>query len=162
MKRKTFYFLCAAAAVMTLTSCGFGFGPGFQDWSYDLSNGYQVLRVNTREILIGYKEPGGSVITQKTQKNGEIEPCGVDSYVSEFCTGDRFVGAQQAAVPSVGDKVDLSNPRYYLIDTKNQKVFGPFRTQGDYESACKKQGAASKMGKWIKTVPAPTGADYDD
>ena len=54
------------------------------------------------------------------------------------------------------ETMDHSNPSYYLVDTLEDKVMGPY-TAEEYDDQIKEMGVET-MCDWIKTVPKPDGA----
>lgn len=134
--------------LLVTTSC---IGPGLSDWSLKLPNNYEMWRINSKEIVIGYKNTDYSL---NYNDNGTIT--GVKGYVDEFCLNDNFVGAKQ--IDKTTEKND-SNPRYYLIDTSKKIVYGPYLTEADFNTQCVKLNI-SDLSKWEKTSPSPKIALY--
>ncbi len=109
-----------------------GIGPGMSDWSLKLPNNYEMWHINPQNIMIGYKD---SQYTIKTVDN-KGRNIGIPGDVIEFCYNDRYVGAKQVNIPTNPKKgVDTSNPRYYLLDTLEQKVYGPFLNVSQFDDA---------------------------
>ena len=155
MKRTTISIIFAILSLLLFTSCDASIGPGASDWSYDLPNQYQIIRANSHSISIGYGSTSGTITTREDDKI-----YGVDAYVWEFCVNSRYVGVKQVDVPeNARDEVRFLNPRYYLIDTLKQNVYGPFK-EAEYDKECKKR-SVSGMGNWQTTNPAPEGANYE-
>jgi len=155
LKRKTTLIVFTVLSLLLFTSCFAPIGPGASDWSYALPNQYQIVRANSHSISIGFGSTKGST----TICDGE-KIYGVDAYVWGFCENDRYVGVKQVDVPEKArDKVHLLNPRYYLIDTLKQNVYGPYKEE-EYNKECKRQRVSGLSG-WQVTDPAPEGANYD-
>ena len=134
--------LCTA-----LSAC---IGAGTGDWKYVLPNGYEMVRVNSRNILIGQ-----SYEYTIDSKNG------IEAHIIEFCFNDRYVCAQQVdVIMDLNKPVDKDNPRYLILDTLNQEVFGPFTDIDSYNLELIHL-EVTDLCDWTATSPAPKGAIFD-
>ena len=130
------------------TGQGFGFGPGVQDWRYEMTGGYQLMRVNTCTIVL-------------TKEDGEIV---VDGYVSAFIdTGkDIFVRGVPEALDDPDDRPEMDMCLWYWIDTEKEVTYGPYESAQALEEAADAQGVyVPAPESWTETYPAPSGARYD-
>lgn len=130
------------------TGQGFGFGPGVQDWRYEMTGGYQLMRVNTCTIVL-------------TEEDGEIV---VDGYVSAFIdTGkDIFVRGVPEALDDPDDRPEMDMCLWYWIDTEKEVTYGPYESAQALEEAADAQGVyVPAPESWTETYPAPSGARYD-
>ncbi len=130
------------------TGQGFGFGPGAQDWRYEMTGGYQLMRVNTCTIVL-------------TKEDGEIV---VDGYVSAFIdTGkDIFVRGVPEALDDPDDRPEMDMCLWYWIDTEKEVIYGPYESAQALEEAADAQGVyVPAPESWTETYPAPSGARYD-
>ena len=130
------------------TGQGFGFGPGAQDWRYEMTGGYQIMRVNTCTIVL-------------TKEDGEIV---VDGYVSAFIdTGkDIFVRGVPEALDDPDDRPEMDMFLWYWIDTEKEITYGPYESAQALEEAADAQGIyVPAPESWTETYPAPSGARYD-
>lgn len=130
------------------TGQGFGFGPGAQDWRYEMTGGYQIMRVNTCTIVL-------------TKEDGEIV---VDGYVSAFIdTGkDIFVRGVPEALDDPDDRPEMDMCLWYWIDTEKEITYGPYESAQALEEAADAQGVyVPAPESWTETYPAPSGARYD-
>lgn len=129
------------------------FSQAFQDWTYDkLPNGYEIWRINSEDISL-------------IKTDGDSSDLRIDRYILEFCYNDSYIGIKRLMIDenlpyqeAHIEDMDASNPSYYLVDTVNDVVMGPY-TAEEYEN----QIIALKidtMCDWIKTVPMPEGAHY--
>jgi len=146
--QKTNIILVFLAILMVFSGC-YAFGRG--DWKYDLPNQYQVLMVNSHDIVIRNCSEGIVI-------NNTI----VHNYILSFCYNDRFVGVQRI-VPDDPDHCYIQeryskDPEYYIIDTEENMVLGPFN-EAEYEEMCDNLNVAA-LCEWIKTDPMPDGAYY--
>ena len=130
------------------TGQGFGFGPGAQDWRYEMTGGYQLMRGYTCTIVL-------------TKEDGEIV---VDGYVSAFIdTGkDIFVRGVPEALDDPDDRPEMDMCLWYWIDTEKEITYGPYESAQALEEAADAQGVyVPAPESWTETYPAPSGARYD-
>lgn len=141
---KTRAILAALLAALLLGGC---IGPGLSDWSYPLPNGYAIVHVNSQQIIFG---------RQRTEYSTDVD---VDSFVYAFCYGERWVGLQRLeARPADGASPSPDAVEYYLADTQEETLAGPM-TQQEYAQVLRAR-QIDDLCAWIKTVPAPDGAEY--
>lgn len=127
------------------------FSQAFQDWTYDkLPNGYVIDRVNSENIRLN---------------KGDSSDLRIDRYILEFCYNDSYIGIKRLMIDenlpyqeAHIEDMDASNPSYYLVDTVNDVVMGPY-TAEEYENQIEAL-KIDTMCDWIKTVPMPEGAHY--
>lgn len=86
-------------------------------------------------------------------------------YILEFCYNESFVGLKRLSIDddipyaSVHiDEMDQSNPDYYLVDTENDLILGPMSSDEYYIQI--ENSGIDNMSDWIKTYPAPKGAEF--
>ncbi|MBM6938401.1 hypothetical protein H7U37_07660 [Pseudoflavonifractor phocaeensis] len=140
-------FLVGAAA-STMSGHGLGFGPGAQDWRYELTGGYRLMRVNSCTIVL-------------TTEEGEIV---VDGYVSAFAdTGkDIFVRGISLPLEDPDDHPEAEDCLWYWVDAGAGAKYGPYRSAQALEEAANAQGVeVPDPTWWTDTYPAPSGARYD-
>lgn len=129
------------------------FSQAFQDWTYDkLPNGYEIVHVNSEDIELD-------------KADGDSLDIKIDRYILEFCYNDSYIGIKRLMVDenlpyqeAHIEDMDASNPSYYLVDTVNDVVMGPY-TAEEYENQIEAL-KIDTMCDWIKTVPMPEGAHY--
>jgi len=110
-----------------------------------------MWRVNARNIVIGYREPGSSVL----RSSG----IGVDAHVIAFCFNDQFVCAKRVTVGDADKPIDYDNPQFYIIDTMEQAVYGPFEDEERFSDELNHLDITG-LGNWESTSPAPKGAIF--
>lgn len=117
-------------------------------WVYDLPNDYKVFRHSDASVTIG-KEIDGDYYTSYQDK--EI---GIDEYVAEFQFNDRFVGVKALAIENEETII-----KFYLIDTVESCVYGPYFDEENYLAA---SGVWTDevLGDWITTTEVLEGAYY--
>lgn len=138
-------FVLLIIIAFILTGCGLG------DWNYNLPNGYAIWRINSQDIAL---------VKLENEYSGT---CVIDRYILEFCYNDTYIGIKRLMVDdSIPyqdvdiETMDHSNPSYYLVNTLEDKVMGPY-TAEEYDDQIKAMGVET-MCDWIKTVPKPDGA----
>ena len=87
----------------------------------------------------------------------------VDQHITKFCSNDVYIGIERLPVDdSITnaseriEKMNNSTPEYFLVDTVNDVVMGPYTAEA-YEKQVKDLGIEG-LGDWIATVPRPEGA----
>lgn len=122
--------------VLFLTSCA-----GVSDWSYKLPNNYEVWRINSKEIVVKYVG----------EETAEAE---IPSFIKEFSYDDRYVCTRN--VESVYEN-DIFSEKYYILDTDEQKLYGPYDTQEEFKYAIEELEIS--LAKWYRTSPDPNLMD---
>lgn len=123
---------------------------GAADWIYDdLPNGYIVSRSNGSTIDVGRAtlfRDSGSIIGTTTD---------IDAYVSYISCIDSYLFAQQVPRPEDSNHIDLSNPDYWIVDTEEEAVYGPY-SETELQAACVSFGLPSASSiEWIRTTDLP-------
>ena len=118
--------LMTAALVATVERNG--------DWKEELIANYYIFEVNTCEIYLVRKNvPDGNGYSA-------IIP---NYYITAYWTNDRYIGAEGIETQDLcisEEELQERDLRYYLIDTTNGAVSGPFETIEDFESHCRALG----------------------
>lgn len=101
------------------------FPNGRGDWKYPLPNEYYVFMTNSYEICFTKSEqrPSGRTVYNIL----------LPSYIYAFCYSPRYVGIIQT--PSKGTSADSRDVKYYLVDTQEDTLFGPFQ-ENAYQQKC--------------------------
>ena len=143
---KFFLSITTLLCILLFSSCG------LLDWSYKLSNGYEIWRINSNDI----------VLEKVSDESYEIA---LSRYILEFCYNESFVGLKRLSIDddipyaSVHiEEMDQSNPDYYLVDTENDLILGPMSSDEYYIQI--ENSGIDNMSDWIKTYPAPKGAEF--
>ena len=145
-KQHSLIFALYFVIIMFLTRCGNG------DYEYKLPNGFRICRINSETITLNAEK----CIYEYTSDEGSkgLSSIAVESYINEFCYNEQYVAVKQFDPKNINfediDSNDFSYPLYYLVDTITTDVFGPYKTQKDFDAVCNeiKVGALSK---WIST-----------
>lgn len=106
--------LCFLIISITLLS-----GCGVKTWHHDLPNNYQIRKTKDLKVQVGYVENNKFYLDYNDKK------VGVDEYTAEFQTSDNYVGLKCV-------KEETLEVIYYIIDTKNQNVYGPYSDLDTY------------------------------
>lgn len=122
--------------IALLTSCA-----GTGDWSFELSNGYEVWHINSDEILVVY--------TGEDQNAAEIP-----GFVKEFAYNDRYVFTRNVKDIKQNNILDEV---YYILDMQEKTLYGPIGSLEELTS--KTESLEIKMPTvWHRTSPSPKGA----
>ena len=103
--------------LLSFVGCSISFGQKF--WKHNLPNNYQIRKGKDMMVHVGY------VDNNKFYINYEGKKVGVDEYVAEFQTSDNYVGLRCV-------KEKTLEVIYYIIDTKNRNVYGPYNDLDTY------------------------------
>ena len=122
--------------ILGLTAC---FGAGVGDWTYsDLPGRYELWRINSRCIRLCLPDEERPFLAKTI----------VDGYVFELAYDDAFICAKRADVPEdIHQKIDLSDPDYFIVDVNEEKCYGPFDEQTFYKS-CQELGVSEGLN-WL-------------
>lgn len=90
-----------------------------------IHGGYALVKENSRSAYIIQQTEGG--------KQDEVVPSIIISYAVD---GD-YIAAKQTEVPASEDvKPDFTTYSYWLIDTKDGKIYGPIDNEADFTTKC--------------------------
>ena len=135
------FFLVGATIIYFITS------PKVEKWTYDLlPNGYSIQKTSEVDIVLG-KYINGSFSVNKNGKR-----IGVEDYIAEFQYGKRYIALKCLEPVIEGVKV-----KFYMIDSENEDVYGPYDTEEVYLKVAEKI-VDEKLGDWIETITKPKGA----
>ena len=150
MRKFSYIILCTLVCVTIFCSgCAFIMGLILPDelhngdWSYILPNGYELWHLSADKVVL-VKNDGDSI-------GDTIIP----AHIKEFCYNEQFIGIQQIEQGSSKQDADLC---YYLVDTEQEQVWGPF-DQEEYLNQCE-QLDIEAMCDWVATKPTPNGVTY--
>lgn len=113
-------------------------------WKYDLPNNYVLEKVNGLKFITGYKDKNKTVIEQDDKK------IGIEIYVAEFQYSENFIGLKCAV--SNDDSIKVA---FYIIDTINQNVYGPYDTNEKYLAVQKTIMNNEVFNDYISTLEIP-------
>ncbi len=137
MGKKLVLFLIFITTLFFLSGCSL-FSTG---WTYtDLPQGYELKKINDTEMVIG-KEVEGNLEIELEGKT-----IGIEEYIAEFQTSDNYIGLK--ALDNTEDSVSVL---FYIIDAKNEDVYGPYETESTYNAVVEKI-VDEELGEWNKTI----------
>ena len=137
MEKKLAVFLILATTVFFLSGCSL-FSTS---WTYtDLPQGYEVKKINDTKMVIG-KEVEGNLEIELEGKT-----IGIEKYIAEFQTSDNYIGLK-----ALENNEDSISVLFYIIDAKNEDVYGPYETESTYNAVVEKI-VEEELGEWKKTV----------
>lgn len=137
MGKKLVLFLIFITTLFFLSGCSL-FSAG---WTYtDLPQGYELKKINDTEMVIG-KEVEGNLEIELEGKT-----IGIEEYIAEFQTSDNYIGLK--ALDNTEDSVSVL---FYIIDAKNEDVYGPYETESTYNAVVEKI-VDEELGEWNKTI----------
>lgn len=130
---KKILILVVAFLSLLLTGC---FGPGTQDWTYDITDEYSIIRSNTQNIVL-------------TKNNTEVIP----TYVKEFAFTDKYILVKRTNIEN--DKPSEKIANYYIVNIENSDII-KIDDKTSFDNNIGKLNI-QKLN-WIKTYPRPEGA----
>lgn len=113
------------------------------NWNYKLSNDYYIRKTINQNVELAKK------IDNKFYTEYQKKQVGISSYIAEFQYNNNFVGVK--AIEKINEESVIY---FYLIDTKNMEVHGPYKDEETYLAVV---GVWSKevLGDWISTINNP-------
>ena len=116
------------------------------DWSYSLPNNYAIWHINVRSIVL---------MCIEQERTTTI----IGGYISEFAYNENYVVLKQVDSSfDLTQPLDISNPKYYIINTIEQITEGPFSEDQYCDNI--QQIDNKNLSVWIKTYPRPQGAIF--
>ena len=117
-------------------------GDGRGDWTLDLCAGYSIARINSCEKLFVHNAnpdaPGSSIIIS-------------NYFVTAYQVQEPFILLEGIPTPKItisDDELRNRVLKYYLVDTTDGEVSGPFDSLDDYVEYCGSKGVEMK-DNWI-------------
>lgn len=118
---------------------------GTGDWTYKLTNDYEVWKINSEDIVCG------------KINDGSFETI-VPKYVSEFTYSNKYILVKRIDKDRrIFDNIYDKTPDYYIIDSLSDEILGPL-TEEDFNNKINDYNINDI--KWIKSFPDPKGAKY--
>jgi hypothetical protein len=134
--------LMALFCVIILGSC---IGPGVEDYSFDVAQGYRLSRSSAHTIQVVPKDGWSS--------DNEIIP----KKVVEIAWNNQYVIAKQLGMEkrnlNPNDSYELPNPSmvyYWVLDTEQRKRFGPFSKE-EFENKLNELGLNDLILKEVES-----------
>ena len=143
MFRRSIIILLLLCIAVSFSSCR-------PDWVYELPNDYCIFHNSTVYNSLGkitdrYK---GCIGAQTV----------VETYIHEFSYNEQYVAVKQFDPEKLDfenfNSNDFSNPTYYLVDTISGNIYGPYKSQEEFDFACKELKVVG-LGEWISTRSDP-------
>lgn len=117
-------------------------------WVYDLPNNYKVRKLSNANVVVGVE------IEKDFYTTYQEKEVGIEEYVAQFQYNNEFVGIK--ALTLVKEETGIV---FYLIDTTEQEVHGPYYDEESYIAAMR-VWSKEAMGEWITTTEIPNGAYF--
>lgn len=103
------------------------FPDGRGDWKYPLPNEYYIFMANSHEISLTKS------VQQSSASEKKVYSILLPSYIYAFRYSSQYVGIIQT--PSKDASVDSPDVKYYLVDTREDTILGPFQ-ENEYQKKC--------------------------
>jgi len=135
------FFLIGAFIIYFITE------PKVEAWTYELlPNDYIIKKLSNTEVILGKYVDNLFEI----EINGK--QIGVDEYIAEFSYGNNYIALK--CLESNNDNVEV---KFYIIDSINENVYGPYKNQETYDAVVEKI-VDEELNDWIETIKMPNGA----
>lgn len=135
------FFIIGAIFVYFITN------PKTEKWTYDLPNNYAIKKTSDTEVVLG------KYIDDLFEVKQNDKQIGIEDYIAEFSYGENYISLK-CLVPTE----DSVNVKFYIIDSKNDNIYGPYQDEETYNAVAEKI-IDEKLNDWIKTITIPDGAD---
>lgn len=135
------FFIIGAIFVYFITN------PKTEKWIYDLPNNYAIKKTSDTEVVLG------KYIDDLFEIKQNDKQIGIEDYIAEFSYGENYISLK-CLVPTE----DSVNVKFYIIDSKNDNIYGPYQDEETYNAVAEKM-IDEKLNDWIKTITIPDGAD---
>lgn len=120
--------------------------PKVEKWTYDLPNNYAIKKTSNTEVVLG------KYIDNLFEVEVNGKQIGIEDYIAEFSYSQNYI-ALKCLVPN-DDNVTI---KFYIIDTKNDDIYGPYYEEETYNAVSEKI-VDEKLNEWIETIKMPNGA----
>lgn len=141
MKKRIFIIL--ALTLIGLVIIYLTTKPKVELWTYqELPNNYIIEKISETEMILG-KNINGKIVTEVENKQ-----IGVAEYIEQFSYGENYIALKCLKSNKEAGSVDVI---FYIIDTKNEEIYGPYDLESTYETV-KEKIVDEELGNWIKTI----------
>ena len=145
MKKRFFwiiiFFIVGAIFIYFITS------PKIEKWTYDLlPNHYAIKKTSSTEVVLGKYIDG---LFEVTQDGKQI---GIEDYIAEFAYGETYIALK--CLEPIDNSINI---KFYIVDTKNDNIYGPYKDEETYNAVVDKI-VDEELNDWIETITIPEGA----
>ena len=158
VKGHTVILLCVVMLCFFLSGCSsllLSFG-GNGDWDFALPNGYEIIRINGYDIILG---------KEMTESSSSYV---IERYVVAFSYADSYVGICRLPIPERAElqdikqsleKAQISDYLYYIVQTESDSILGPY-TYEAYSEECSSLNKPELL-HWIYTDDIHEDGSWD-
>lgn len=120
--------------------------PKIEKWTYDLPHNYAIKKTSGTEVVLG------KYIDDIFEVEYDNKQVGIEDYIAEFSYSDNYISLK--CLEFTDDTVKV---KFYIVDSKNDNIYGPYDTEETYIKILKKI-VDETFGDWIETIKMPAGA----
>lgn len=120
--------------------------PKIEKWTYDLPNDYAIKKTSATKVVLGKYIAGFFEVEKEDQQ------IGIQDYIAEFSYGENII-----ALKCLKEKDNNIHVNFYIVDTKQDDIYGPYQDEETYESV-KEKIVDEELSDWIETITKPEGA----
>ena len=136
----TIFFLIGLVFIYLITT------PKVEKWTYDLPNNYAIKKISSTDVVLGKYINGLFEVEHKSKK------IGIEEYIAEFAYGKNYIALK--CLEPTDDNVKV---KFYIIDSKNEDIYGPYDNEETYNLVLEKI-IDEELNEWIETIKMPSGA----
>lgn len=136
----TVFFIIGAIFIYFITI------PKVEKWTYDLPNDYAIKKTSEIDVVLG------KYIDGLFEVKYEDKQVGVEDYIAEFSYSENYVALK--CLEPTDDSVKV---KFYIIDSKNDNIYGPYEMEETYNEV-KEKIVDEELNEWIETINMPKGA----
>ena len=137
--------------IILLLVCVMAFFSGcVSDWIYELPNDYAISNNAYTTIEL-------AKITSRYGDGCTLDIV-IETYINEFSYNEQYIAVKQFNPEKLDfenfNSNDFSNPSYYLVDTVSTNIYGPYKSQEEFDFACEELNVVG-LCEWISTRSNP-------
>lgn len=114
--------------------------PPVEKWNYNLPNDYVLKKESDTEVILG------KYINNSFEVEYDNKQIGIEDYVAEFSYSENYI-----SVKCLEQNKDNIVVKFYIIDTKNENIYGPYYDFETYNKVLEKI-VDEKLSDWIETI----------
>lgn len=134
------FFIIGATIIYIITT------PKLVNWTYDLPNNYAIKKTSDTKVVLG------KYINNIFEVKYEDKQIGIEDYIAEFSYSNNYI-----ALKCLESTIDNIKVKFYIIDSKNDNIYGPYFDEETYNEV-KKKIIDEELNEWIETINMPNGA----
>ena len=136
----TLFFIIGAIIVYFITDVK------IEAWTYNLPNDYAIKKTSDTSVVLG------KYIDGLFEVENDGKQIGIEEYIAEFSYSKNYIALK--CLESTTDNIEVN---FYIIDSKNENIYGPYKDEETYNKVEEKI-VDEELNQWIETIKMPSGA----